>query len=134
MTLQPIILAGGTGSRLWPLSRELYPKQLLNLTGTFSLLQTTAQRLAALEDAAAPIVVVNEEHRFLTKSQMEELQLADGIDILLEPFSRNTAPAVCGAALYLQRQGRGEVQRVPYAAVPHTAASTAPIIAFFILN
>ena len=58
MTLQPVILAGGTGSRLWPLSRELYPKQVINLTGDQSLLQTTVQRVAALEDAALPIIVV----------------------------------------------------------------------------
>ena len=68
MTIQPVILAGGTGSRLWPLSRELYPKQVINLTGDQSLLQTTVQRVAALEDAAPPIIVVGEEHRFMAKS------------------------------------------------------------------
>ena len=75
MTIQPIILAGGTGSRLWPLSRELYPKQVINLTGELSLLQTTLQRVAALEGAAPPIIVVGEEHRFMAKSQVEDLEI-----------------------------------------------------------
>ena len=108
MAIQPIILAGGTGSRLWPLSRELYPKQVLSLTGELSLLQTTVQRVIALEDAAAPIIVVGEEHRFLAKQQVEELGLLlHDFHILLEPWGRNTAPAVCGAAAYVSSQGRG---------------------------
>lgn len=107
MALQPIILAGGTGSRLWPLSRELYPKQVISLTGELSLLQTTVQRLAGLDGVAAPIVVVGEEHRFLTKTQIEELGLVTGFHILLEPFGKNTAPAICGAAAYVSNQGRG---------------------------
>ena len=108
MAIQPIILAGGTGSRLWPLSRELYPKQVLSLTGELSLLQTTVQRVVALEDAAAPIIVVGEEHRFLAKQQVEELGLLlHDFHILLEPWGRNTAPAVCGAAAYVSSQGRG---------------------------
>ena len=107
MAIQPIILAGGTGSRLWPLSRELYPKQVINLTGELSLLQTTVQRVAALENAVAPIIVVGEEHRFLTKSQVEDLHLFTDFRILLEPFGKNTAPAICGAAAYVINQGRG---------------------------
>ena len=75
MAIQPIILAGGTGSRLWPLSRELYPKQVISLTGELSLLQTTVQRVVQLEHALTPIIVVGEEHRFLAKSQMEALGL-----------------------------------------------------------
>ena len=94
MAIQPIILAGGIGSRLWPLSRELYPKQVINLIGEFSLLQTTVQRVAALEGARTPIIVVGEEHRFLTKSQIEELRLFTDFHILLEPYGKNTAPAV----------------------------------------
>ena len=75
MSIQPVILAGGTGTRLWPLSRELYPKQLLSLIGEHSLLQTTLIRIGLLPDALPPIIVVGEEHRFLTRSQVEELNL-----------------------------------------------------------
>ncbi|MBV5316471.1 MAG: mannose-1-phosphate guanylyltransferase/mannose-6-phosphate isomerase [Desulfobulbaceae bacterium] len=107
MALQPVILAGGTGSRLWPLSRELYPKQVIRLTGERSLLQTTVQRVTALEGAVAPMVVVGEEHRFLTKNQIEDLHLLADFRILLEPFGKNTAPAICGAAAYVVNQGRG---------------------------
>lgn len=108
MTIQPVILAGGTGSRLWPLSRELYPKQVINLTGDQSLLQTTVQRVAALEDAAPPIIVVGEEHRFMAKSQVEDIGLASDYHIILEPLGKNTAPAICGAAEYVAAQGRGD--------------------------
>lgn len=98
--IQPVILAGGTGSRLWPLSRELYPKQLLNLTEDCSLLQSTLKRVASLPNSLPPLVVVGETHRFITLSQIIELNLADKIEIMLEPVGRNTAPAVCAAALY----------------------------------
>ena len=108
MAIQPIILAGGTGSRLWPLSRELYPKQVISLTGELSLLQTTVQRVAALDDAVAPIIVVGEEHRFLAKKQIEELGLFADFSILLEPCGKNTAPAICGAAAYVSSKGRGD--------------------------
>ncbi len=103
MTIQPVILAGGTGSRLWPLSRELYPKQLINLTGCHSLLQTTLQRVLDLPDTLPPIVVVGEDHRFLTKTQIEELNLFPEYHLLLEPVGRNTAAAICGAAVYAQQ-------------------------------
>ncbi len=66
MMIQPVILAGGSGSRLWPLSREIYPKQLLHLTGSRSLLQATLERVAKLENIFMPIIVVGEEHRFAT--------------------------------------------------------------------
>lgn len=108
MAIQPIILAGGIGSRLWPLSRELYPKQVISLTGDLSLLQTTVQRVAALEDALTPILVVGEEHRFLVKSQMEALGLFADFRILLEPCGKNTAPAICAAATYVSNQQRGD--------------------------
>jgi len=108
MAIQPIILAGGIGSRLWPLSRELYPKQVISLTGDLSLLQTTVQRVAALEDALTPILVVGEEHRFLVKSQMEALGLFADFRILLEPYGKNTAPAICAAAAYVSNQQRGD--------------------------
>ncbi len=98
--IQPVILAGGTGSRLWPLSRELYPKQLLQLTDDLSLLQTTLMRVERLPDVLPPIVMVGEEHRFITLSQVEELNLSLDVSILLEPVGRNTAPAICAAAEY----------------------------------
>lgn len=103
MSIQPVILAGGTGSRLWPLSRELYPKQVISLAGDLSLLQTTLQRVSDLPDILPPIIVVGEEHRFLTKTQVEELDLFPEFHILLEPFGRNTAPAICGAAFYARK-------------------------------
>ena len=108
MAIQPVILAGGTGSRLWPLSRELYPKQLISLIGELSLLQTTLQRVAVLDDVAAPIIVVGEDHRFMTKNQIEDLAMFREFTILLESEGKNTAPAICGAASYVVQQGRGE--------------------------
>lgn len=107
--IQPIILAGGTGSRLWPLSRELYPKQLLNLTEDCSLLQSTLKRLEKLPGALAPVVVVGESHRFLTLNQIKELGTAGSIDIILEPVGRNTAPAICAAALYCRDRVDGDL-------------------------
>lgn len=98
--IQPVILAGGTGSRLWPLSRELYPKQLLQLIDETSLLQTTVLRVAQLADVLPPLLVVGEEHRFITSSQVDGLGLGESCDILLEPVGRNTAPAICGAVEY----------------------------------
>ena len=106
--IQPVILAGGSGSRLWPLSRELYPKQLLSFYGQRSLLQSTILRVIDLPDAAPPLVMVGEEHRFLVKTQVEELGLTKTIPIILEPVSRNTAPAVCAAACYVAQSGGSE--------------------------
>ena len=107
--IQPIILAGGTGSRLWPLSRELYPKQLLALTANTSLLQTTLLRVAHLPEVLPPVVVVGEVHRFITLSQIEELRRFDDYDIVLEPTGRNTAPAICAAAHYCRERGEDVV-------------------------
>ncbi len=98
--IQPVILAGGTGSRLWPLSRELYPKQLLRLIDETSLLQTTVLRVCQLVEVLPPLLVVGEEHRFITRSQVDALDLDLDYKILLEPVGRNTAPAVCGAVEY----------------------------------
>jgi len=99
---QPVILCGGSGTRLWPLSRAGFPKQFLSLTGTESLFQQAALRLVALGatdiDVAKPIIVTGEEHRFLAAEQLREV----GIDLgaaLLEPVGRNTAPALTLAAL-----------------------------------
>ncbi len=94
--LIPVILSGGAGTRLWPLSRELYPKQLLPLTGTHTMLQETVLRLAGLE-ASAPLVVCNEAHRFLVAEQLRQLGVAP-LATILEPVGRNTAPAIALAA------------------------------------
>jgi mannose-1-phosphate guanylyltransferase/mannose-6-phosphate isomerase len=96
--LVPVILSGGAGTRLWPLSRELYPKQFLPLVGERTMIQETALRTVGLQDVAAPIVVCNEAHRFLVAEQMRELGITPQA-ILLEPIGRNTAPAVAVAAL-----------------------------------
>jgi mannose-1-phosphate guanylyltransferase/mannose-6-phosphate isomerase len=95
--MQPVLLSGGSGTRLWPLSREAYPKQFLPLTGEDTMLQATWRRVAALADAA-PIVVANEEHRFLAAEQLR-LVGAPTPAIVLEPVGRNTAPAIAAAAL-----------------------------------
>ncbi|MBU0481698.1 MAG: mannose-1-phosphate guanylyltransferase/mannose-6-phosphate isomerase [Proteobacteria bacterium] len=97
--ITPIILAGGSGTRLWPLSRELYPKQLLQLVGDQSLLQQTVLRLNNFPDAAPPIVVCNDEHRFLVAEQLRKVSAAPAA-ILLEPVGRNTAPATAVAAIH----------------------------------
>jgi len=94
----PVILSGGAGTRLWPLSREMFPKQLLALTGRHTMLQETAMRLAGIEGAAAPIVVCNDAHRFTVAEQLRSIGIPAG-GILLEPVGRNTAPAVALAAL-----------------------------------
>jgi len=96
--LTPVILSGGVGSRLWPLSREHYPKQLLALVGTNTLLQETLLRLTGLADQSAPLMVCNEAHRFLVAEQLRSIGIiAD--HIILEPIGRNTAPATAVAAL-----------------------------------
>lgn len=99
--IQPVVLAGGTGTRLWPLSREIYPKQLLCLTDEMSLLQNTIKRVGGIDASLPPIVVVGEDHRFITKSQIDELGLGTSYTILLEPIGRNTAPAIAGAVEYI---------------------------------
>ncbi|MGH8308536.1 MAG: mannose-1-phosphate guanylyltransferase/mannose-6-phosphate isomerase [Steroidobacteraceae bacterium] len=94
--LIPVILSGGAGTRLWPLSRELYPKQLLPLISERTMLQETALRLQGL-DADPPVIVCNEAHRFLVAEQLRELDIEPRA-IVLEPFGRNTAPAIALAA------------------------------------
>jgi mannose-1-phosphate guanylyltransferase/mannose-6-phosphate isomerase len=96
--LLPVILSGGSGTRLWPLSRELYPKQLLPLVGDHTMLQETAKRLEGVANVGAPVVVCNESHRFMVAEQMLQLGTKPGA-IILEPVGRNTAPAVAVAAL-----------------------------------
>ncbi|WP_339927717.1 mannose-1-phosphate guanylyltransferase/mannose-6-phosphate isomerase [uncultured Cobetia sp.] len=96
--ITPVIMAGGSGSRLWPLSRQLNPKQFLPLTGEGSMLQETLKRLEPLEHRA-PLLICNEEHRFLVAEQVRQ-QGVSGARILLEPEGRNTAPAIAVAALH----------------------------------
>ncbi len=99
--LQPVILSGGSGTRLWPLSREKYPKQLLALGGALTMLQATAQRVASYRTdgvvVRAPIVVCNEEYRFVTAEQLRAVGCLKP-QIVLEPVGRNTAPALTLAA------------------------------------
>ncbi|KLD71634.1 mannose-1-phosphate guanylyltransferase/mannose-6-phosphate isomerase [Xanthomonas pisi] len=99
----PIILSGGSGTRLWPLSRESYPKQFLPLVGDKSMLQATWLRSAPVA-GHAPIVVANEEHRFMAAEQLQQLGVKPSA-ILLEPKGRNTAPAIAVAALEAMRNG-----------------------------
>src|SRR5712664_1325032 len=97
----PVILSGGSGSRLWPMSRQLLPKQFLPLVSQRTLLQDTVLRLQGVDGARAPIVVSNDDHRFLVAEQMREIGVKPEVQIL-EPVGRNTAPAVAIAALHLQ--------------------------------
>jgi mannose-1-phosphate guanylyltransferase/mannose-6-phosphate isomerase len=106
----PVILAGGSGTRLWPLSRALYPKQFLPLTGEHSLFQLAVRRLTAA-GAAAPLVVGNEEHRFMALEQLREIG-ATPATLLLEPSGRNTAPALTLAALAASADGDDPVLAV----------------------
>jgi mannose-1-phosphate guanylyltransferase/mannose-6-phosphate isomerase len=100
MKIFPVILSGGSGTRLWPLSREHYPKQLLPLLGDQTLLQQTVLRLDGMEDVAPPLLVCNEEHRFLIAEQLRQIGKTPA-DMILEPVGRNTAPALTLAVLAL---------------------------------
>ncbi|HEV7123235.1 MAG TPA: mannose-1-phosphate guanylyltransferase/mannose-6-phosphate isomerase, partial [Rhodanobacter sp.] len=101
--LIPLILSGGSGSRLWPVSRKNLPKQFLALAGKGTLFQQTIERTRQLPEVAAPIVVASEDHRFLAADQLLEVGV-EGADIVLEPLARNTAPAIAlGALKALQR-------------------------------
>jgi mannose-1-phosphate guanylyltransferase/mannose-6-phosphate isomerase len=110
--VQPVIMAGGSGTRLWPLSRAGYPKQFLVLQGNRSLFQEAASRLTRLSGSdvtvAAPSIVGNEEHRFLVLDQLRELKLKPSA-VLLEPTGRNTAPAMTLAALHAAANGQDPV-------------------------
>ena len=104
MTLHPVILAGGSGTRLWPLSRENHPKQFLPLQGERSLFQDTLSRLDGMAGIAVPVIVCNEAHRFLVGDQMRKLDKRP-LEIIVEPAGRNTAPALTLASLRLVEIG-----------------------------
>ncbi|MCW5770916.1 MAG: mannose-1-phosphate guanylyltransferase/mannose-6-phosphate isomerase [Rhodospirillaceae bacterium] len=108
----PVILAGGSGTRLWPLSRPDRPKQFLKLLGDRSLFQATAERTSGHPGFAAPIVICNAEHRFLVAEQLAEIGLSPR-EILVEPEGRNTAPAAALAALALARAGDAQMLLLP---------------------
>jgi mannose-1-phosphate guanylyltransferase/mannose-6-phosphate isomerase len=98
MKIIPVILSGGSGTRLWPLSRKQYPKQYLPLAGDNTMLQETILRLSGLNNLADPIIICNADHRFLVAEQCQQINIKNPI-ILLEPVGRNTAPAIAAAAL-----------------------------------
>ena len=105
--LLPVVMAGGSGTRLWPLSRTLYPKQFLSLTSRLTMLQETLRRLEGVEHRPA-LVICNEVHRFIVAEQMRNVNLANS-GILLEPIGRNTAPAVALAALKAISSGEDQI-------------------------
>jgi mannose-1-phosphate guanylyltransferase len=106
--IQPVIMAGGKGSRLWPMSRQLYAKQFLSFTDdSFSMLQMTIARLDGLE-SASPLLICNEQHRFLVAEQLRQID-CEQAQILLEPSGRNTAPAIALASLAAMQQGQDPV-------------------------
>ncbi|MGB8276205.1 MAG: mannose-1-phosphate guanylyltransferase/mannose-6-phosphate isomerase [Alphaproteobacteria bacterium] len=98
--IHPVILSGGAGTRLWPMSRELYPKQLLALNSEQSLLQETVRRASDERHFHAPLVICNEEHRFIVAEQLRRISVTPR-SVVLEPFGRNTAPAAAVASLML---------------------------------
>lgn len=123
----PVLLAGGSGTRLWPLSREGYPKQFLKLTDEWSLLQHTVRRAAALAGATPPILICNEAHRFLMAEQLRQVGI-EGAEILLEPTARNTAPAVAVACM-VARERHGEDALVFIMAADHVIADFKTFVA-----
>ena len=100
MQITPVILSGGTGTRLWPLSRKQYPKQYLTLASDNTMLQEAILRLSGLDNLVDPIIVCNADHRFLVAEQCQQIGIKNPT-ILLEPVGRNTAPAIAAAALQL---------------------------------
>lgn len=99
----PVILAGGVGTRLWPLSREASPKQFLRLVSQHSLLQETLLRLKGLENISNPVILCNSDHYFMCLDHLREINV-DSPQFILEPFGRNTAPIIAVAAKYIQEQ------------------------------
>ena len=100
MKIIPVILSGGSGTRLWPLSRRQYPKQFLQLLGSFSMFQETILRLKGLKNLSDPVVICNDDHRFLVAEQLNQIGINNAA-IILEPAGRNTAPAIAAAAMHI---------------------------------
>ncbi|MEI9399790.1 mannose-1-phosphate guanyltransferase, partial [Escherichia coli] len=115
--LYPVVMAGGSGSRLWPLSRVLYPKQFLCLKGDLTMLQTTICRLNGVE-CESPVVICNEQHRFIVAEQLRQLNKLTE-NIILEPKGRNTAPAITLAALAAKRKFADEDPLILILAADH---------------
>ncbi len=123
--LIPLILSGGSGTRLWPVSRRNLPKQFLSLAGHGTLFQQTVARTRALPGVAAPIVVASEDHRFLAAEQLREAGVDDGT-VVLEPLARNTAPAIAlGALEALKRDANAVLLVLP---ADHLIADTAAFV------
>ncbi|NWH04908.1 mannose-1-phosphate guanylyltransferase/mannose-6-phosphate isomerase [Desulfobacter latus] len=110
--IYPVVLAGGSGTRLWPMSRSLYPKQLINLYNAHTMLQNTLLRLSGLNGLGDPVVICNEDHRFMTAEQIRRIDI-NNFKIILEPAARNTAPAIALAALILNDDFKSEHQDDP---------------------
>ena len=127
MKIRPVILSGGAGTRLWPVSRKSMPKQFLNLIGDVSLFQETCERLSP-RLFASPCVIGNFDHRFIIAEQLRQIGV-EGSDIILEPVGRNTAPAALTAALQVARQGEdGLILLLPSDHhIPDTAAFGAAV-------
>ena len=106
MQITPVILSGGSGARLWPLSRKQHPKQYLSLADEQTMLQATIQRLQGLENLGSPIIICNQEHRFLVAEQLQQINIEKST-IILEPEGKNTAPAIAAAAHYITTKIRG---------------------------
>ncbi len=92
----PVVMSGGSGTRLWPLSRKQKPKQFLSLVNNHTMFENTLLRLEGISNIEAPIVICNENHRFMVAEQLSELDISDSV-IVLEPQGRNTAPATASA-------------------------------------
>ena len=107
----PVILSGGSGTRLWPLSRQNLPKQFLALAGPDTLFQQTVKRAAGVPGATAPLVVASDDHRFLAGEQLQAIGVTPRA-IVLEPLARNTAPAIALAALNRRSGGFWNCQKI----------------------
>ena len=108
--IYPVLLCGGAGTRLWPLSRKSYPKQFARITGEESLFQASARRLSGA-GFAAPSIITGSDFRFIVTEQLAAVEMAPA-SILIEPCARNTAPAICAAALALEAREPGALMLV----------------------